>query len=502
MLTDDDLSKDNLRIGGFFNTMLRDIIPTSDVGANAYQRAQNLTADVFSGFLAPSGAWNGGNNNATYNLYYHDWNNVAFDNAYTKIMTPWLEISKYTEDFPAVRAIADIAKVLGMHRVSDIYGPIPYSQFGKSSIGNPYDSQKDVYNQFIEELNKAIDDLTSFVLNNPGVTLLENYDLIYGGNTTKWVKLGNSLKLRLAMRMSYVNPKLAKTLAEEAVNHAIGVFTTADESAYLGSNKAAGIIYHPLDVLANRQQETKMSATMESYLKGLKDPRIGSYFTKVQNGEYNGLRIGIPIYAQIEKGSTAVVDKSDMVKIMATSEVFFLRAEGALNGWNMQGAAEELYNQGIKTSFEEADMFTSSSVKVLSQVDEYINDRESKPIDYIDNITYGYSFKATSDVTVKWNESDSKERKLEKIITQKWISLFPEGQEAWSEFRRTGYPKLFPVAVNNSGGTIDTKKQIRRVVFPKNEYDNNKIEVEKAIKLLESSEGDTGGVQLWWDTKY
>ena len=80
------------------------------------------------------------------------------------------------------------------------------------------------------------------------------------------------------------------------------------------SDLAAGIIYHPLDVLANRQQETKMSATMESYLKGLKDPRIGSYFTKVQNGEYNGLRIGIPIYAQIEKGSTAVVDKSDMVK--------------------------------------------------------------------------------------------------------------------------------------------------------------------------------------------
>lgn len=91
------------------------------------------------------------------------------------------------------------------------------------------------------------------------------------------------------------------------------------------------------------------------------------------------------------------------------------------------------------------------------------------------------------------------EEKLERIITQKWIALYPDGQEAWTEFRRTNYPKIFPVKVNNSGGTIDTKVQVRRITFPQSEYDNNTEEVSKAVGLLGGP--DTGGTKLWWDKK-
>jgi hypothetical protein len=75
--------------------------------------------------------------------------------------------------------------------------------------------------------------------------------------------------------------------------------------------------------------------------------------------------------------------------------------------------------------------------------------------------------------------------------------MYPDGQEAWSEVRRTGYPKLFPVVVNNSGGKIDTDKFIKRINFPVGEFQTNKVEVDKAVQCLGGA--DNGGTSLWWD---
>ena len=94
-------------------------------------------------------------------------------------------------------------------------------------------------------------------------------------------------------------------------------------------------------------------------------------------------------------------------------------------------------------------------------------------------------------------DENDKEKQLEQIITQKWIAMYPLGQEAWSEFRRTGYPKIYEIINNESGGVISTSIQIRRVPFPYSEYLGNKDEVEKAIKLLNGP--DTGATRLWWD---
>jgi hypothetical protein len=91
----------------------------------------------------------------------------------------------------------------------------------------------------------------------------------------------------------------------------------------------------------------------------------------------------------------------------------------------------------------------------------------------------------------------STEKKLERIITQKWIAVFPDGQEAWSEFRRTGYPKLFPVVINNSGGKIATETFIRRIPFIQFEYATNIAGVNRALLSLNGP--DNGGTRLWWD---
>ena len=162
----------------------------------------------------------------------------------------------------------------------------------------------------------------------------------------------------------------------------------------------------------------------------------------------------------------------------------------------MGGTAQSFYEQGVKTSFEQ---YTLGS----SDASTYLNNNTDTQAPYTDPINAANNVAANSPLlsktTVKWDEGATTEQKLERIITQKWIAIFPDGQEAWSEFRRTGYPKIFPVVNNQSGGTINTDKQIRRLPFSEDEYKNNNAEVTKAVGLLNGA--DNGGTKLWWDKK-
>ena len=174
---------------------------------------------------------------------------------------------------------------------------------------------------------------------------------------------------------------------------------------------------------------------------------------------------------------------------MTAAEVWLLRAEGALLNWQMKGTAKDLYEQGIRTSL--------SQHGLDAQADAYLASTH-QPAAY-DGVYRSPSAAAPSDITVAWDDAATTEKKLERIITQKWIAMYPLGQEAWSEFRRTGYPKLFPVVDNLSNGAVNTEIQVRRLPFPESEYTGNKAEVEKAVKLLGGA--DTGGTRLWWDKK-
>ncbi|MDL2211174.1 SusD/RagB family nutrient-binding outer membrane lipoprotein [Bacteroides sp. OttesenSCG-928-M17] len=494
--TEEMLSYDNLKIGGFFPQMQRDVIPVSDEGANDYQRAQNLTGDIYSGYMGAIGMWNSGSNNTTYNLLFDTWNDVAFNVAFTKVMSAWKQIVNLVEDEEnsITYALAQVLKVAAMHRITDNYGPIPYLKFGHGGITTPYDSQEEVYKSFFAELNEAIEIITDFLEKNPTARPLKKFDMVYEGNFSKWLLFANSLKLRLAMRTVYVTPDLAKQYAEEAV--ASGVLENNSDNANLTSTNGIAV-YHPLKKCWDDYSDTRMGANMESFLKGYNDNRIGKYFREAtidENGGYYGVRTGIRITNKDNYLPLSVpnIEANTPVQWMCAAEVYFLRAEGAIRGWNMKGSAKELYEKGITTSFQQWKV----------EVDEYLSDNTSKPAAYIDQVASNsihLGDKRLSTITIAWDEKADMEQKLERIITQKWIAMFPDGQEAWTEFRRTGYPKIFPVAVNNSANTINTDVQIRRITFPKSEYNNNEVEVKKAVSLLGGA--DTGGTKLWWDKK-
>jgi len=484
-LNDELMKGDNFKMGAFFPQMQEYVNPVQE---NAYQMNNNLIGDIYGRYMSitkPDFSKNGfGSFNAPAN-----WVNSPFDDVFTKIYGAWTSIKEETNGEGVNYEWAQILRVAAFHRITDMYGPIPYSKVGAGATSVPYDSQEEVYKAMFKDLTNAIDVLTGYVLRNPGATPMAEYDEVYGGDFQKWVKFANSLKLRMAMRIVYADPALARQMAEEAVNHSIGVINSNSDNALIAYHK------NPINVMWDAYGDTRVAADIVSYMDGYKDPRMSKYFqtSKEINGKtgYFGIRAGIDItnLQQMLNYSAPVASPSDKVLWLNAAEVSFLRAEGAMRGWNMGGTDETFYNEGIRLSFDE---------RGASGADAYLGNSVLTPGDYTDPYARN-SYSAMSTITIKWEAGASEEKKLERIITQKWIAMWPLGQEAWSEQRRTGYPKFMPTVVNYSDESDLKTKLAARIPFPPKEMENNNTNYSDAVTKLGGP--DKYGTKLWWDKK-
>lgn len=490
-LTQGQLLGDFQYIGSSFPDMEKNIFNTVPY---IYQLQQNLNADVYSGYMMSADPF-GGPNNTNY-FMKTNWNTTTFDLGFSNIMKDWTQIkSKARPQDQHFAAMALLLKVEGMHRVTDVYGPLPYTKFATVPTGVPYDSQQDIYTRFFAELDTVTNVLSTYVKNNPGAKPFALYDYVYGGDYIEWLKFANTLRLRLAMRIVYADPATAKIQAEKAVADPNGLLSVAKDDAIL--NMTNGLVYeNPIEIITNAYGDISMSAPMESILKGYSDPRETKYFkpSAALPGEEKGIRNGVDngTYSYSDY-SLLNVNPTDPLNIMFASESYFLRAEGALRGWNMgSGTAQSFYEAGITLAFQE---------RGLTMPSGYLTDATSTAAPYVDTKNPTNSVLTGSpylnNITIAWNDGDTFEHKLQRIITQKWIAIYPDGEEAWAEQRRTGYPQLMPVVINNSGGTISTTGFIRRLPFPEDEVQTNDAEVIKAITLLGGP--DNGGTKLWWD---
>lgn len=499
--TEEMMGTDNLKTGAFFSQMQRNVMLFKDGNnlSSDYQVAQGLTSDAYSGYIAPTGTWYGGVHNGSY-YFISVWIEKTFTSGFASVMPAWQSIKKAADaqGLPEVAAMATIVKVEGMHRVADAYGPIPYNNYGSGTLQNTYSSLPDVYTKFFTELDGAIDVLTAYVQGNPNGTLFKSYDFIYGGNVTSWIKFANTLRLRLAMRIVNANASLAKIEAEKSITNPIGVISGINERAAL--QRSSSLVYfHPLYEIAYtfNAGEARMSASMDAYLNGYADPRRASYFTKADDGNYHGVRQGIVTttwtpYTGSKISNLNMSPGTTPMVWMTAAESYFLRSEGALRGWNMGGTAQDFYNQGIAISFVENGLQASDAAV-------YAANNTLTPMAFTDNSGQsGNNIAAPSTVKIAWNAADAFDTNLERIITQKWIALYPDGPEGWAEFRRTGYPRLLPVVTNSSNGTIDVK-QVRRIPYPQSEYNNNRAGLQTGINALGGPDG--GGTALWWDKR-
>lgn len=490
-ITQDQLEVDFQHVGSKYKPIFESIYQYTP--AWSYQLQQNLNADVYSGYMTNPRPFIAGANNTTYNLV-SGWNNFIWSVPYSNVMNNAAAISELTDtEFPTLNGVNLILKVAAMHRVSDVFGPIVYKNFGDLSNAGVYDSQEDAYKAFFADLDTAVANLMADI-DSPK---FKAFDLSYGGNYHQWVKLANSLRLRLAVRISMANPALAKSEGEKALGQSEGLMSDNADGFFVN-----GSLDHPLSVIDNSWGDIRMNASMESILSGYSDGRMTSYFNESADhpGEFKGVRNGLPLQAPFADelaqkaayvGFSAMNDavKTPKVQLMTTAEVYFLKAEAALRGWTGAGTAQANYEMGIMKSFEQHGVSGASA---------YIADNTSVPANYVDPVNAANNATALSSITVAWDNAATDEEKLERIITQKWIAVFPEGQEAWSEFRRTGYPKIFPVVSNQSGGDVDTNIQIRRIPFVDSEKSTNAAGVTAATSLLGGP--DNGGTRLWWDT--
>lgn len=434
----------------------------------------------------------------------------------------------------------------------DLFGPLTYYDYKENFDGLSfvYDRVKDIYYQAKADIDAAIECFKYYkdhrseaykkwigIATGNYVGLRSSYDIDYS-DLSVWIRFANSLKLRMAIHMSKVEPATAKQWAEEAVAGGV-IENTTDE---IGLFPYLFGVSHPLIEIMG-WNDLVMGASFINLLQNLDHPYMKYLFTKnsialekskqavsgtsapavtpkesVYVGMRNGVTPGIdqtadanPYVGYSMLDRTYFAECNPPLYLMKVSEVNFLRAEGALRGWNMGGTAQSFYEQGIRTAYLED---RNSPIKeYVNYIDDYLNVDAPKGIAYIDPQGLTPDMPSVTKIGVKWNESDSKETKLEKIITQKYIASFPYSYESWVDLRRTGYPKLFPILnTEHSDGTIkpgDPKVQtadniIRRIPWvpgdPQTKEDINATGIPALSEDTNNKPAtDTQMQRLWWD---
>ena len=511
---------------------LDNIIPSQE---HRYQLWANLTTDIFAGFMMGVNDF-GGSNNYNYQLR-PDHCAQTYDDFYLyvfKYTSQYIPQCKALERFE-LAAMMQIANVAAILPVVTSYGPAQYSCVLEGSDTYYYDSEETIYKRLFQDLKEAVEWLKDFRDSSLSQDLLDDFkraDKVCDGDIDKWIKFANTLRLRIAMQLVKVYPDSQKE-AEDAVRD--GVLTNSDSDVVLKS----GLMLFRIEDLWN---DTRANANIISILQGYSDPRLERWFA-TNNADiystddelspvvekatkYLGVRQGVPMtrteYQGYSKTSRVGIPEQGPRPVLRVAEAYFLRAEGMLRNWNMgDGTPESLYNEGIHSAWASVLGDESGWAGTYeSYINGFINTEEGGDFDwelfeggfgsapYINyrNQEYNYYIEENGKqvginrISVRWHDEDSPEKKLQRIITQKWISFFPTlSSVAWTEYRRTGYPKLIPIPsdLNYSNGAIDTELQIRRLPFTQSEYRGNTEEVNKALGLLKGP--DNGGTRLWWD---
>ena len=477
-----------------------------------YQIAQNLFADQYAQYFGCEATYFGSDRL----VINQAWVGANFNPYYTDVLPQLQTIFANTDSLSAEHAMAEVVWVLAFMKATDYWGPIPYFKAGIVADSVPYDPQDKIYADFFSRLDGAIAVLTPLAGSNAYGT----YDLIYQGDVSHWIKFANTLRLRLALRVSNVEPTVAQTEAEASV--AAGVMTTSPgDDGFIERSSVGGDI-NGLSTMSD-WNEFRMSATMASVLKGYQDPRINQYFLPTVNSgdptfgvfaNYTGIRNGLTVAEQtlpqnlavanshqgqrwastnVVVGGTVVGEASytnTPQNVIETAEAYFLRAEGALKGWNMGGTAQSLYQAGITNSFAQWGVSAAQAATYIASTAT-----PTAPHAYTEDGTDT----AVSNVPIAWSSDPTME--LRQIMTQKWLALYPDGMEAWADYRRSHVLPLYAVIHSDNPLITNTSTQyLRRIPFLLSEKQTNGGAVTAAVSLLGNGYPDNEMTPLWWDT--
>lgn len=499
-------------------------VPYEMVFSNAQHQALGSDWDVWRNGCIYSGQWMQHlasiNTWWTYSLYFYSdgYSAALWDGIYsgdrgavrdvTTVMDLWKEEGGYETDYNMAR----IMRVYTLHRLTDLYGDIPYSEAGRpGEYSYPkYDSQQEIYMDMLKELDEAQANL------GDGTAKMGDHDVYFQGKASQWKKFANSLMLRLAMRMSKVDPSTAQTWVQKAV--ANGLISSNDDNVKLdhpagNTNDDSAEPYAKIFAHSDRG-EFFLNQTFVNYLVDTKDPRLALIACvcedptiSIQDAGYQlgnsepSIQKGLPGGLNNEKTSQWFIGKkypefnndeymasfrsnystvnrytySDPTSptfVVTYAQTQLLLAEAALRGW-VSGDAKSYYETGIRAAMEQFSQF-SNATRLYQQ----------------------YLTKEAIDEYLAANPFDGT---LEQINTQYWINCFCDEYESFANWRRSGYPDLQsvydpanPYGSSATGGSIP-----RRFAYPSTESQVNAANYNAAVSKL--SNGDSFTSRVWWD---
>jgi hypothetical protein len=384
-------------------------------------------------------------------------------------------------------AAARILKAWATQILTDTYGDIPYAEAFKAekNVSPAYTLQSEIYADLLKELTEAAAQID---LNKPGFS---EGDIIYDGDVSKWKKFANSLKMRVAIRLSKVDPNY-KTYIQQAIDG--GVFESNEDNAmfrFLGSTPNAAPMYDAY-YYSNRNDFT-LAKPFVDLLKGVNDtpngktnpfegmfdPRLTVWAVPNSANEYHGMPYGIPNDMTAAAGENTIdLTEGGLVTagnlaltFMDFAEVCFIRSE--IEGWS-----QDWYEKGVIASLEHWKNEGSATGVLPGSYDQAMED-------YLAELP-----PATE----------------ETVLTQKYIALFLQGYEAWAELRRTDFPKVLvrpgEIAYITAGGAEVLFEPLvgddipSRINYPIEEQTLNPMSYNDAVRRMGSDELSR---EVWWD---
>lgn len=438
-------------------------------------------------------------------------------------------IAKWKDD-PANEQNYQIARIVRAYifqRLTDLHGDIPYSQAGQpNDFSYPvYDKQEDIYNDLLNELDDAQSKLGT------GIASMGNQDLYYGGDVSKWKKYANSLMLRVAMRLSKVNPTKAQEYVAKAYNN--GVITATEDNCLLNhasgsttndsSEPYAKIIVHEdpgvafinetfMDVLTSTNDpriplimcvyptdyDTKdVDPAIAANSAPEKQKALPGFYSMSPSSDY-AISKYYPEYTEdvllntdspnfykrthSQPNRSTYGDPTGPTFICTAAQTNLLLAEAAYRGW-ISGSAEEFYKAGVRCAMEQFSQYPSTNAK---------------------NLYNTYLTESAVSAYLAANPFDSS-KALEQINTQYWITCFFDEYETFANWRRSGYPDLKEkcsahdnwAQLGQYGPAI-----VRRMPYPSSELQINTANYQEALgRMGLSSESDFNNTRVWWDVE-
>lgn len=502
---------------------------------NDYQTTTNLSHDIYAGFVANNQPKHAGKS-PDYG-FTDGWSSARWRYFYTLRSAEYRDLLRSYKFNDTPQKYKNMFYITRIYYVflalanTDTYGDMPLLEYVQAKVPETnnvaYDTQEKVYDAMFRMLEQAVDSISP---NDASQYKIDKDDICYFGDAEKWLRFANSMRLRLALRISNVAPERAKNEAEAALNNKWGLMQSNADNMQtvpkhapieMGGEDSGGDENGLAMCSVAYGGESVLSKDMEDFYRNLSDGGKDYIVKTGRNSSttkqidprclvcwYRGGMTASTLatgedsqrndFVGCERGAQAPDISMDPLKYSLTrtvkdgaskdlpddhwfnysrptvwfgyAETLFLKAEAALRGWSgadLTMDAEAYFRAGVKASMDYYNI-------AVADADKYIE-----------------GLKVLKQGVF---QSGDREKQLEAIITQKWMAVFPNGNEGWADFRRTDYPALHNQLNNFSGGDVPNGKMIKRLLYPYSESQNKYFQTHTELQKT-----NTQGARLWWD---